>query len=1480
MTNTKLDDWALEGIKTPQVLQSYILDKFSEASEGKFVVTDPNNVAAFLIEAFATMGSNILRRVDDSVQPAIYPSRAISTSDLYKHLSDYDYVGIFSYPAQATIMMIFDVSYLMTNGVPVDSGTSSSVRQLIIPETTQFTVGQYRFGLYYPIKLRVSPNTRMFVAEYDTTKTNPLKVLSTNTLEYELHKSNGLTYAFVKIPVYQFSTDTTIEPLVNGSGYRRVIDYTDKFYAIKCTAETYVEGEGWATRELALSMSGRVYDPDVPTAVFTVDADNNQCIVEIPYVYFTKGIIRGNLRVDIYTTRGYLNYTVPADTSDFVTIDMFATTLDSDIAKFVEPFRTMPGLEAHPYTEQITGGSDGYSYEELRRRIVNDSFGMSVLQTPKDVETYFANEGYVVSLYKDGITDRVYNAHATLRWTDNSIVACASIDTLITNDTLNNSDTVIHVLEDTYTILPSTRYKLDVDSGLCVPLTNTERQELNNLDFSEKVKAFNASEYTICPFHIQVSTAAKYPTTAVFDLTDADIDSNVFLTSRENVDKSLSVSSAIMEVVPTDYIGNKDMVTDKYRMTINVIRSGLDNITAVMLDEGVEGVKQFRVLVGVKKLDGSFAFAEAEYVNRTNNVDKFVIDISATAAFTQVGDEYAVRLKSPFASNTDGVDVFLNSEVRIVLLLRKLLFSDNVVITQDYLSVDYTNSGLEDLTMFSAVSENRLVVHFGKLVNELDARMSLSYSEEKYKEYETTQFKVLENDVYETDENGVPIVSWTNDSPPKPTLTVKYKAGTLESYAHTLEKENVVVSAVFASVLKGREIAEAEIEVAADSKVMYAANWFLGSPKYSDLMEGKWASVLKMPVIPKFSVTAATMSSSGENQCIGTYMMPKVTANDGTPVVGSSSDKSNVWYKVEDLGENGISYYKIEIKDALELVLSHIVNVPENSTELPPYVVDGVDTYRFFNENDKSFALPLIDGTDPLSGKYKSNPIAEVTPREGMFVLVINDNPAVATSNEWKDEYNNAVHLSRTQETAATFLTSGNSSIFSTLYLYKNSEWHLCAVFNDSTSPTISISGDRTDESEIMKARCAWAEHRYKNIINMINDRIASSSEPSFGFAYWLHRVDITLPTSMGDDATENNTEYSWSSNETPFEYVSFMNTDSDGIPVFDELRHANEYIQVDPEEISKPENANVEYYTKVDNSDVYVAIESRVPQADTAYYKNAYMSAWAIHANKWPWEVVSWLRLNRIDVSDDPSTPKYVYAYIPDTLFTTEMDKYRLTSHCKYVAGQYRLDSNGKPYMDKPRQLQYLLNMLQIDAKLAETSIVKSNHSYPRNLVSLMRTHFANLGNVKNRLYTNTKLFFEPMKSIGYGQFYTDGDTTTEYPLDITMGFKLHVSAEIANDETMLDNLRRSVISIIDDHMAEGGCSMTTIAELIKQNNSDSVRYVDVLGINGNQKLQTMRCVDPEVRPHLKHTLELEDDGITITLQRGLTLEFVVANE
>ena len=71
----------------------------------------------------------------------------------------------------------------------------------------------------------------------------------------------------------------------------------------------------------------------------------------------------------------------------------------------------------------------------------------------------------------------------------------------------------------------------------------------------------------------------------------------------------------------------------------------------------------------------------------------------------------------------------------------------------------------------------------------------------------------------------------------------------------------------------------------------------------------------------------------------------------------------------------------------------------------------------------------------------------------------------------------------------------------------------------------------------------------------------------------------------------------------------------------------------------------------------------------------------------------------------------------------------------------------------------------------------------------------------------------------------------------------------------------------------------MTSLAQAIRESNSDSVKYVDVLGIDGDPSLQTMRAVDNSIKPHLKHVLVLMDDKETIDVDRGLELEFVVAD-
>ena len=106
-----------------------------------------------------------------------------------------------------------------------------------------------------------------------------------------------------------------------------------------------------------------------------------------------------------------------------------------------------------------------------------------------------------------------------------------------------------------------------------------------------------------------------------------------------------------------------------------------------------------------------------------------------------------------------------------------------------------------------------------------------------------------------------------------------------------------------------------------------------------------------------------------------------------------------------------------------------------------------------------------------------------------------------------------------------------------------------------------------------------------------------------------------------------------------------------------------------------------------------------------------------------------------------------------------------------------------------------------------------------------------------------------------------------------------MYVNKSAAEDLNLLDTLKEQVTVIIDNKLSEGIVNCSDIAKEIATTISDSVQHVDVLGINGDQNLQTMTCSDTNIRPHLKHMLKLLDDGTTIDVERGLTLEIVVVD-
>jgi hypothetical protein len=1336
-----IENWTLDGIKNPLALQGLLLDEFESSSGGKYTIADGNNVVAFLMYTFSHLASGLAQKIDDTVLPAIYPSRAVSISDMYKHLSDYEYLGLFASPAQSEVILIVDKGYLMRHAVPVYANDGTELyRKVVIPRTARFRLGSKTFGIYYPIEIKISNNTGMFTVEYDTSVKNPLHILTENVLTHKFYTHEQTVLAYINIPVYQFDTLVSEEPIVSGAGYKKILTFTDQFYALKCYADVKDENGNWTNKELSLSLSGRTYDPATPTVVFSVNPETKTLELSIPYVYFTNELIRGYLRVEVYTTSGYLNYNIPSNTEELVGLDFFGVALDAETSKYADPLRTMPSMAAVPATMVVTGGTNGMTYDEIRRRILTNSFTDKTLQTPADVDSYFANLGYTTSLYQDGITDRIFIAHSVLRDTNNEIVGAASIDTLVDMNMLtkNCTKTVVKVDEDVYTILPSTRYKFDSEAGVCKPLTDAERDTLDGLDAPSKVEEYNNNIYTMCPFHIQCTVSDRYPSTCTFDLTDVDVESREFLISRDETDgtaagKQLALNVATLNVVSVNSAyetSASSKVTDAFRLILQVAKSGLDNVASDRLG----------IFLGLKTLSGSYVWVFSNASSSVGDIAVFTFDILATAAFTQVDGQYAVRIQKPFSDV--GENVFLTCEARVICCvldpdisiksitngtaLESIIPSVKGVVPQ----MGYDN--------FAALSEHRLTLRFGRQINELNQRIALSFAGNNYLKFNTTEMAVLPTPKYKLDANGVPVLKYENGKVVG--VEEEYPAGTMICYTESVPGGEVVI---VDKNLESNRLGLTYTEIGSDEEKVYD-----GSMVY----DGREIFLKNARAVPRFKITGTKKIAGLTSDAIGTYELTNASR------VGKLSKSSDVWIKSTS---NPALNYSVTTSDALLALIRN----------------------------------NLIAVSDKQIGEVTGIP-------NGSFVLVEND----------------------TSANGSDVLIGDTSNIVAKLYQRLNDEWKCLIVVGTSRI----------------------ADNEYTGYESLVKYAEAQESTSVHGYAYLLNKNE---------------------EEEAELLYISFLNTTEDGfvdltpLPLTEQLYKQTE----DLEPVS-----GKEYYVVNDSVYIYQGDITEFVDGVIYYEKDEIIPVdqWANKANKWPWDATVWM-----SVSGNTSTP--------DSYFVISIDSGRLYKYVAHLSNHVILDANGKPKLDEnnPREVKFMVNMLHLDAKLTEADASSGMASYPANLVESMRAHFSNLGSVKNRLYTNTRLYFEPIRSLGFGKFYTDGETIKELPLDVTMKFRLHVSADVADDDNLMSSMKEYIIGIIDDHMASGSTNMTTLAQKIRDENSDSVKYVDVLGINGDANLQTMRAVDNSIKPHLKHTLVLLDDKETIDVTRGLELEFVVAD-
>lgn len=716
MTNV-FDNLAISSLSNPLTIQYNILNELQERLTGGEPVVDSNNVFSTMLEMFSSMTGHA---VDEMIGlfSSLYSVRAQSFEDLYKHMSDYDYVGLFSNPASCEISFDFDKAYLIANA----ASYNENYKKIIIPKNSIFRIGKYYFGIYYPIEIKINKQTETFIVTYDTTTLNSLQTLSTNIIEHREYTYSGVQFISIKFPVYQFEMSTYIEDISSNTGFIKVYEFTNKFYAMKIY---HFYNNEWI--EINQTLSSQIYDPSKVTAKLLVECDTQMVKVSIPQVYFTDNLIGTKLKIELYTTRGELDANISEILSDNIGTNFKLSSVASENT-YSLILDKIPTLIMTPISTKIVGGSNGYSFAELQRRVINDTFYDKVLITPGDLINKFEDVGFTAIKYIDNLTDRIYFCYKELTDSTGVIVSSAIVPIYITVDIVDKVSTISLCSDGSIMILPGTMFKY-IDS-ICYPIEDTELNRINNLSNANKIIEYNENIYSILPYHTRIDTSSsKIPLSYSYDLTNPVITSIEFLKENIHISSQISIYNASISY-SEDNTG--------YDVTMYIKKT--DDLSEVS-DEDIV------VYVMVEDYTGEKIYIVGTYLATVNTYMQYTFHIATNF---NISDNHVLDVTN--FSNSIGIH---NSGINLTSKFEVILMVD-----PDYISdanAASTDVGSEVVILYAEyipTIRQALNITLGNLISEIYDKVDITYTGVEYATWPTTEYATYSNDIYERDEDG------------------------------------------------------------------------------------------------------------------------------------------------------------------------------------------------------------------------------------------------------------------------------------------------------------------------------------------------------------------------------------------------------------------------------------------------------------------------------------------------------------------------------------------------------------------------------------------------------------------------------------------------------------------------------------------------------------------------------------------------------
>lgn len=647
--------------KSPASIQQVCINALEEVISGDDIV-DPTSPFIFLLEAGAAASAAAIAE-SESVTRKLYPVLATRQSDLYRHMSDKDYVGRFATPAGATIKLLMPLSQLLLYAV---TGNASNIRSVRIPRNSYFEVNGYRLGIHYPIRIDVlNDNLNGIQVVYETDIISPLKTLKSNVLATRQIRLGSSEYLEISIPVEQFSIDSTTYPLEGTSGFQRSIPFSDQFLYARAYVQKMV-GVDKVWEEILTTHSLEVYDINIATLVLEVH--EGRLFVTLPDIYQNNGLAGTALRIDIFTTQGPLN----TDLSEVPNANFSWTWEDLDTFAdntLVAPLNKI--TDNILFSESfLTGGSDGLSLEEMRERVIYGVGNLKAPITAGDVEIGLKILDYNVVRYIDNVTDRLFVAskHLPYRVRNGlSTTVRASNTMVIFNELVTGYDRSLinHVSSNRATVLPDAIYDI-TNNGVSL-LTDAALTALEGLAPLSLVATLNSNNYFYSPFHYVMDYSSGIFKVRPYLLSTPNVVGRTFESNNTELDYNLTTQSITVE-----------LVDDRYVITV------IANDPSKIVFNGGVLLSQ----LNYKGVNGTYGYLNATATLVTNTTVSFVFELETTF---DVDEDNQIEITNFFRASGAVFPMFIDLEAEFDLFY----FHENGIgvgsISGDYDDTQFTN---------------------------------------------------------------------------------------------------------------------------------------------------------------------------------------------------------------------------------------------------------------------------------------------------------------------------------------------------------------------------------------------------------------------------------------------------------------------------------------------------------------------------------------------------------------------------------------------------------------------------------------------------------------------------------------------------------------------------------------------------------------------------------------------------------------------